>query len=375
MERPTTRPNLGVMAVLTSHIGQRHDLLAVMRTCKTVHSVGIPALLKENIAFPTQSKLASFCDFILADAPVRAKHIRDLTFCDSLGEVPKGSVLVNKFAQVLHHATRLEKLTFHSCDEFVASDPKILHAFAGLTSVKDLTVREAETALTDMVKQMQSPVEKAKISPNYIVESDYNPLPVLSPFQATLRELSACQWFGEGDKANLRELYPNTSRLDFTFWTYLNLVPMIRAFPNVRHLSLHRLDYDGLNNETELREENEGHKDIQWKHLDHIEAEDLSLYVSALKAEVKVLDLLADWASSADKQRAILSDIRPERFNFHFKVGYWVDLKRGDGRSEVLEAVSNDLTHLYIHVEDLPDDQKPETVLVRASGFLRLLFV
>lgn len=366
MDQTTTRINLDILSMLMSYMVRRSDLLAVMRICKSAYATGVPALLKGGVAFRSQSKLESFCDFILADAPVRGDHIHELEFCHSLREVRRGSALSGKLVQVLQHAARLEKLTFDCCDNFVGSDPRILQAFARLTSVKDLTIREADTVLTDLAKRLQSPVEKVKISPDCITESDYDPIPVLSQFQSTLRELSMCQWFTESSEEDPNQVivYPNTRRLDFTFWNHLNMVPMIRVFPNIRYLSLRNVHFEGLMRKDDtLRRTNEAHQAIQWEHLEHVKAGVHSLYLSALKANVDILDLRASEWSRGLEIRAILRNIRPRRLNLHFDVVYWVDTVG----PEVLVPTLDDLTHLSIRFGEQRYGRDSDTIFVRAS--------
>lgn len=361
------RLNLDILTVVVSHMIRRADMLAIMRTCKSVYAAGIPALLKRNVRFAKQDKLAFFCDFILADAPARGKHIRELEFCKSLGKIKKAA-LCEKVAQVLEHATGLETLTLASCDDFVASDEKIEQAFTQLKSVKDLTIREADATITEMVKQMQSPVEKVNITFIGMNDSDHNPVSVLSAFQETLRTLYA--WQPEFEEPT-SEVYPNMHNLDVVFWNNIDTEPLVRAFPNLRHLALdlQGATDGGLEEDKEdIREKNEqGQAEVQWTQLEHVSADDLNLYLAAIKANVKTLDLRVNWESETDQITAILSDMRPARLNLHFSTDWENEGDVPERLPGVLEAMSEDLTHLYMKIRDIDD---PETAFVRTLHLL-----
>ncbi|KAF7793851.1 hypothetical protein EIP86_004972 [Pleurotus ostreatoroseus] len=320
----------------------------------------MPSMLKPCIRFTKKRKLSSFCDFILADAPARAKHIRHLEF-NSMGEIDDDE-LVEKFAQVLEQATSIERLEFNQCDDFIASSEQISEAFARLKSVKYLKIHDADSATVDMVKHMQSPVEDVFLSVNGSSDADQDPVSILSSFQQTLRRLYT--WTPDFSDDTQDITYPNLHTLDATFWNNIDMAPMIRAFPNLRKLSLYLQGFDdgGLEEEKEeIREKNEQAQEAaRWAHLEQVHADDINLFISALKADVDAIDLDLNWQSEAESITTILGDARPTRLNFCYSSDWDNETEATEHITGLLEAASADVTHLYFTVRDIED---PEPLL------------
>ncbi|KAJ3557262.1 hypothetical protein NM688_g1564 [Phlebia brevispora] len=356
------RLSLDILTIVLSHMVRRPDILSVMRTCKNLYAAGIPALLKSCILFSKKKKLSSFCDFILQDASARGRHIRDLTFFPSLGEIDDDE-LVEKFTQVLQHATGVEKLTFQKANKLVSNE-QIATAFAQLKSVKELIVRDADSAMVDMVKEMQSPVETVLLSVQGMSDADKDPASVLAPFQRSLRKLSS--WMPEFDEEDQENTYPNLHTLDVTFWNNIDMGPMIRAFPNLRNLSMYLQGFDdgGLEEDKdEIREKNEqAQEEAKWEHLEDVVADDINLYIAALKSDVDTLELRLNWQSEAEQISAILGDAHPTRLNFSYEAEGGCEDTR-DHLTGCLEAASADITHFYLKLSETDD---PEAL----SGFL-----
>lgn len=173
-----------ILTAVMSYMTHRPDILSVMYASKTVYGAGIPYLLKPCLGFEEERKLSSFCDFILADAPARAKHIRHLRFDFGLDE--DDYKFAKKLARVLGQATRLEILEFNWEDSTELNE-RLVQAFAQLKSVKALIIHEADDAILNMIKQMQSPVEDVYLNAESVVLDDFS---VLSSFQSSLRRLS-----------------------------------------------------------------------------------------------------------------------------------------------------------------------------------------
>lgn len=345
-----------------SYMAHRPDILSVMYASKSFYAAGTPSLLRPCIRFHAKRTLLSFLDFVLADAPARARHIRHLEFGPKLGEVDDDE-LVDKFIQVLGQATKLEKLELNQCDDFVASNEQIAEAFSRLKSVKILKVRDADSATIDMVKQMESPVEDVFLSVQSGSDADQDPVSILSVFQSSLRRLYS--WTPDFTSDNQDITYPKMHTLDATFWNNIDMAPMIRAFPDLRRLSLYMQGYDdgGLEEEKEeIREKNEqAQEDVRWEHLEQVYADDINLYISALRADVDTIDLRLDWQSEAEMITTILSNARPTRLNICYESDWSSETEPAQHIAGLLDAAAADVTHFYFEVRSVDD---PEEVLV-----------
>lgn len=218
-----------------SYMTHRSDILSVMYTSKNLYTAGIPSMLKLCIQLYLKPKISSFCDFILADAPARrARHIHHLDFGVRLDEIDDEELAKN-FAQVLKQATRLKKLELNQCGEFLsASIEGIVEAFAQLKSVKTLALYQPDIVTCDIVKKMQAPVEDVSL---FISDGFSDPVWILSAFQSSLCRLNTRNPFFSHIDNGIA--YPKMHTLHATFRGNIDIEPMIRAFPNLRRLSLH----------------------------------------------------------------------------------------------------------------------------------------
>ena len=356
--------NLDILAHLASQLELRRDILALMRTCKPVYTAGIPALLKEDVRFWKEDKLASFCDFILTDTGSRAKHIKGLEFTRDLGEVEDD--LAEKLSKILEHATGLERLTLASCDDLLSSDD-IATALAGLTSITELVVRDCDTVVVGMVKQMKSPVTKASIQLNgQMDEDESNPIPMLAPFQHSLRKLYLWEpQLLSGDDEVKSIVFPELAQLDVVFWNNVELEPMLRAFPNVKRFSVGLQGYDdgGLEEDKdEIREKNESaQEETQWEDMEYIQGDPISLYITALKTEVARLDIRMGWEADAETISGILEHAHPARLDFRMETDWDNEPEVSEQWPSLFEAASENITHLFLEVRQIED---PEPAIV-----------
>ncbi|PSR73338.1 hypothetical protein PHLCEN_2v10803 [Hermanssonia centrifuga] len=358
-ERPSL-VNLDILVVLMTSLTSLLDLIHVMRTCRAAYSAGVPVLLSGHpILISKPKQLASFCSFMLADGATRCRHLRHLEFMN-MKEV-QDPATVEAFLEVLKNSHNLANLTLQHSDAFLKTDERVTLAFSALKSVKQLTIRDVTTTSTTMLDEMQSQVANATISFKNSNGAESDPISLLKRSCPSLETLSL--WLPDitSDDLESQNIYPNMKTLHLTNWLFIEIEPLIHAFPNLRDLSVSMQGFTdaGLEEpEDESRQINEDAQSRrQWESLDHVRGDVINIYLLALKCDIGVLDLEVNWEAEGEQIEAILADAHPTRFNFRFSDPYEGVLE-GSNLQRTLEPASEAVTHLYVAVSDVEDHEQ-----------------
>ncbi|TFK83579.1 hypothetical protein K466DRAFT_665733 [Polyporus arcularius HHB13444] len=136
-------------------------LLAAMRTCSTLHKLGIKPLLDRDVVLDELATVISFCHFLAANNYSRAHLWRSLV----LKPFPMSTTTSTALCSAMRHAIRLRKLTICGFDRLRDHVPEIIDILANMRQIRKLKVeaREPTTALIGFLDTFRSNLTSVSI--------------------------------------------------------------------------------------------------------------------------------------------------------------------------------------------------------------------
>lgn len=217
---------------LFSYLSDRGDMSRLMRTCKTVHRHGIPALLRDTIDV-YHKNLITLCRFFKADMS-RCAHLRQLLVRD-LNDASKMGIQF--FARVLQKATNIRHLHI---GEDALTNRDLRTALSNMKSIQELKLSFWDDEAASFLTHTQSPVRRLQVHclppDEWAIDSYADILQHLASLQNELEELIV-QW---GSLCEVPEglRFPKVHTLHIYGCDAVEIRPIIVAFPNVRQLTI-----------------------------------------------------------------------------------------------------------------------------------------
>ncbi|KAJ3488335.1 hypothetical protein NLI96_g2929 [Meripilus lineatus] len=223
---------MDVIAEIMEHVQDRLQLCSLMRTCRTLYSIGIPPLLRSPIKINSLQSLSSFQDFLFAEplgserrfGSVRCLHIN--TEIDSLG----GDMLKT----ILVRTTNLQGLSILRSYSFFALCLDAGKSMENLSRLTDLTLVFIKPHNVLCLQGMKSPVSKLKFTmPFEFTEPKL--FPILSQvFGNTLTELDIYGVHLSGTDAQ----FPRLRILKIDTRHAIPAVVLAHTFPGLKSLDI-----------------------------------------------------------------------------------------------------------------------------------------
>ncbi|KAI0715834.1 hypothetical protein C8T65DRAFT_726525 [Cerioporus squamosus] len=241
-----------IVAIMKSMEGDRFEgkntISALSQTCKYLRREGVKSLLAHDLSL-RGARVASICDFILADPTTRGPLLRTLDINFAIFPV----TAVPSMVETLHYIPHLTSLKIRYFGQLPQSAALTLcAAFASLTCLKELVLsglsydRGAPAGshnerFTRLLHDLQSPLTAIELGlpelcngeEHVVYNRNRDPIFLLSKFRTTLERAAL------GGHVLLKEsisVYPRVTWLCLPAWGMPFLRPLITSFPNVRHI-------------------------------------------------------------------------------------------------------------------------------------------
>lgn len=325
---------LNVMTFLVPHWGQwyeQRDLLALMRTCRSLYRAGMPIFLGGDIQVTSEpSRVYQFSEFVLGD-PDRPHYLRDLsleylTFPRHTSAVVRHKI-TGRLAELLSQARNLKRLHITSVEDFLESDQRLATAIASLRALERIGFYGVGDRAFDMVTAINCAVTYSDVGfigdvPVVGEQSTVrkrDPIPMLANFHETLTELKI-HW---SDPPGTSYAYPFVTAL-FIEGTSVDVAMLAHCFPNLTHLTLAASPYQYMEELDDARHKNQEASPASWETLYVLTCGILPSYALGLsftKVRVwvgAVMDLLED----LPKFYTVLEDIRPSHLKLTVACGH-----------------------------------------------------
>ncbi|EMD30890.1 hypothetical protein CERSUDRAFT_100899 [Gelatoporia subvermispora B] len=161
---PLLRLNYDILFWIMKFL-EKKDLLSFMSCSRALLRQGTKVLLVNTREYRLHKlpdrRYWAFLDFVLADAPFRARYLR--TLCITRANHPS-AMPARALAGVLAHAPNLTALTLHNAEELLAHAPHLGGAFRGLGQLKLIQLRHAGRGWIGLLEQLRAPLVDAEIA-------------------------------------------------------------------------------------------------------------------------------------------------------------------------------------------------------------------
>ena len=321
------RPKLPYdVLLIIAALADRKPLLALMTTCRSLHSGCAKYVLQESVVLGGDHNIISFIYFMRPHKRKRWRHLRSLRI---LGDRISPHV-AEALARVIPRASHLESLVFHHAEKTLGAHPDLPLAFAAIRTVKHLVVDHGYQHTCRMLEAMHWPLETAVL--NYSdfkadwqdqdVLSRMHPAALLKNSRATLKTLECESWCECSDTLDTYPVYPKLETL------YLEGIWCPRAaqwpisYPSLKQLSVHTIDSHFMeededdiagHNANRLLNLNQ-YKTLpqKWNELEQFSGDALDLYLLGLTCRIRdlVLSLSSD---SLQFFAPVIATARPTR--------------------------------------------------------------
>ena len=313
----------------------RESLLSMTRTCRLLHAAGVKILLK-HVEVRRRETLRQLRRFLEKDNE-RLKHLMSLRY--QIGPALPNPTFMDDddLSWLLRNALQLQTLMIR-CASIRPYSEKVLQPLASRTSLTTFAW-EGNASLADVrriLAHIHAGLEVVSLTAlvlNNDVTSfwhpqrdhefsvfDYNPIPLLSHFQETLREL-VVSWVKLTPPRN-GLVFPQMRKLEIQSCAELQIGFLVQAFPYLEELSLVRptgypkatpgqvyVDLcDGAraqNKQSQLEPEN------RWTSLRVVKGFPYPLYAAGLSCDVHHVSLKLDAATNTSVVHDVLSDTSP----------------------------------------------------------------
>ena len=259
---PFTRLNYDVLNIILSLLSP-YDAGQLARTCKAAYHYATPRLLSDvtlGLRFhrKPRSQLASFCHFVLSDAPNRARLLRRLDLrrdafpwveveIEAILGNPRGSraytidySLANLLAEVIRQAAALEEVHVAGADPLLASEPRLVDALASRCRLRCLTLEKCGSVGLECISRLSGEVRSLSLAVDdrYVREnSHFRNLSALARVARTLEHLEVDDAIFVTGGLGPDVVLPAVRQLTLRGWA--DLSEILRVVPSLRTLRLH----------------------------------------------------------------------------------------------------------------------------------------
>ncbi|EMD35950.1 hypothetical protein CERSUDRAFT_96176 [Gelatoporia subvermispora B] len=287
------------------------ELVAIMRTCSTLHSAGVKHLLNLPIKLSRAQDLQVFCQFVLQDTPRRAKFLRTIYLehgaCDW--------ATIDLLIQVLSDASGLQKLEIDTEAEMLMVNPSLVQSPHVVRSLRSLTLSDCYENDIDILRSLESPIEQLKlIFASEVRITDSSP-PLLANFCGTFQTLCIHGYYALESEPPIVLHCVRTLEMSFFCASY-DTRSLCAMFPNVVHMKFcdDSWEMDTVNLEGRFVH-NQGYDlDQQWTHLHSLHGLARAIHAACLRCESDDLDVEVG-IEDLHKFIQMMSHLRPRRLN------------------------------------------------------------
>ncbi|RPD55156.1 hypothetical protein L226DRAFT_229395 [Lentinus tigrinus ALCF2SS1-7] len=216
----------------------------------------------------------------------------------------------------------LQSLGFDNAEALLESHPPLAKAFAALSTIKTLHIRNVGRLAHDMLVEMKSSLLSAELSlsddplrlPRELRYSD--PIRLLLASEATLRKLKAESATTNTPEGSLNK-YPKMRELELNWVDVPSTYDYVAAFPNLKYLTISSVlpsrRGDLWTNCERYRRFNQDSQDSHgsWTSLARVKGSILDVYVLGLRCSVEALELVGTTASE-DRHLSMLGAVIEE---------------------------------------------------------------
>ncbi|KAI0701534.1 hypothetical protein C8T65DRAFT_268898 [Cerioporus squamosus] len=301
---------------------------AIMKTCRTLHSDGIPYLLAHGAVIKDERDVASFLAFGRLGGGRRLTYLKELTLTAYAIAHPVATALslfLSQFARIL----AVETLRIDHAEALLGCGrPPLYKALAKLRSVLTLELSDIGEIGAKFLRALESKLEDARL--NIITRppddegkaEDLNGIKLLQGSQGTLQRLSgngfelATEW----EHPTYRQVYPKVEQLILDNNDPPVTIVYAHSFPNARrfhydtsdeamqmigptyevHLQLRNLN---IIQQLELRS--------PWRYLEACHASLWDLFLLGLQCHVRELHVKGNFMQPSHL-RTVMEDTTPE---------------------------------------------------------------
>ncbi|KAI9061798.1 hypothetical protein FKP32DRAFT_893624 [Trametes sanguinea] len=319
------------------------DTIAIMQTCGALYLEGVKIILNDEIGLYDESKLVSFCRYMLAD-PINRFPLLKVRLV--IGTRWLSCEAIDLLVDVFRRITALKSLSLMGADNLLASDARLLPTIAAIACLKELDVSfdEDTSHCGQLFKTIRSPLTIVRLffplkpisrRTHYWRERD--PVRLLLPLKQSLKHIEVDS---HHSIQGCLDALPHVQYLACApgFGPYIR--PLVACFPKLNSLVLNNdprsysrfegcelstvLELDAATSRIwptrydyqERREINRRDQMVYgtWSHLDKVRTSTLDLYVLALTHPVREIELRqipGDRAVEMELLSRGLSDVRP----------------------------------------------------------------
>ncbi|KAJ3534621.1 hypothetical protein NM688_g7107 [Phlebia brevispora] len=300
------------------------SLLSLMRTCRALFALGLPALLGRRHYLRSQS-LQSFYNFLQTTSPSSFLALRDLDFsADSWGwpgvpQVPGHSAII---LDILKRAVNLQALCFDAA--LLSLDGGIDDAIMSLSSLRTLEITgDFDFDLSpDLLSRLHVPLKHIELS----LDDGIDPIPMLTNFSHSLQTVVfTCVSFPSVGNVS----FPEVTHLKAQACFHPCAPALIAAFPNVKHIHLECSSIVGTptdqsaNLDALLPQCVEFQKHQRWESLLSATVDLAGLYILALQCEVPSIVIAEELPTASEVDVTWLASslrlLRPHYLKLHVR--------------------------------------------------------
>ncbi|KAI0657668.1 hypothetical protein C8Q70DRAFT_258808 [Cubamyces menziesii] len=392
-------------------------ILTIAGTCRTLYYAPQSSrlLLRNGVLLRSSRAIESFLLFMLADPATRFKHLHALTFERGGFSEEAVDAIKNLLA---HPLFNIDTLVLHDSeavlssgvpfvegpnDDWSCAGTPLFEPFAGLTTIRHLTVDELGVRASTYLKMLPSALISVSIkfgsagpSWNRLMDANaYNPIVILARSAGTLEVLKGLPFSLPLLGSTIyKTIYPRVRMIEIGLledWMR-GVVAYAHAYPNLEHFSLIEPErprgwdeylrmHTFIRADLERRRRRNREDQItygSWKSLQILEGEISAVYVLGLAckvSELRVVGVVEE--DTAHYLEVVLSDVQPETLSLTVDGGSMFD--EGSTLSRLLTApIVKCITSLEMEVRfaeaEGTSDMKQITnnILLRTSGLLGL---
>lgn len=338
--------NWDVLNQVTIHLSDsKADLCNFMRTCRTMHSLGMRSLVARYTPHldiddsivgslrPPQYDVSpdstssawrstlGFLQMLLQDAPARALLLEVFEFPHTSADKALERRFSTLLSQVLRYSANLNAITLafgHLLDPQVP--PALVSGCVRLQSITLLgeTCSDSYAAAVAMFQSARWPLRAISIN-----TATPSPHPILESFATSITELSLA--FLDSELGLPR--FPSVRTLRLEHPSLIDGVALSAAFPNLAELfvqSDYSHDDDISGNIDGWHYENEDH-DAQWSQLDFVQGKTPYVYALAATRHIRrlALDVFIESQTDGDRLQAVLSAAQPVVLSLDIQLDVW----------------------------------------------------
>ena len=239
--------NDDILYLVMSHCG-RHEVSAMMKTCKFLNQTGAKLLLSWLTMLESDEDIISFTDFMLGGWGNRERLRIPLRVYIEPQSLSAKSVS-HLTSMLLHwgHLLRFRTLSIFRAEQLLALDPDLPGAFGRVEFIGDLFISRVGPLAKTMLQSMRSEVHLARSTIDLYgtrhrhLSDDYqsNPIFALASMRASLRRISGT-WGATDPERNVYEdiVFQNVTSLKLGTKDPILVAHYAYSFPNVVNLDV-----------------------------------------------------------------------------------------------------------------------------------------